>query len=259
MSGADGQWSIVVADDAKLSEAIHSLRAVATDAKGHVSEPTGAYVLTVDHTAPVLSQTVLNDRVGPKVGPIHDGDVIDDATPTSNAADGSWVALRLNGIFLGYTQVFGGKWSYDNTASELAIGYYGIRADLVDVAGNIAVSSAVRQMVVDTSGIRLPDGAHDPLSDQTISIDAVVTDTGVHDDDFITSETTLLIKGSSSAPEGSNIALRIDGVLIAYLTVHDHAWSYTYAFAPGTLGNFEVRADLVDVAGNIAVSSVVTR
>ena len=85
----------------------------------------------------------------------NDGTLI--ISGSSDADDGSHIAVKLDGNLIGYTTVTGGVWSFDYTGTALDDGSYTIDADLIDLAGNIAASASGQSLIVDTEAPSQPD------------------------------------------------------------------------------------------------------
>jgi hypothetical protein len=256
-----------------LDDGVHVVRADLVDLADNVAKSSDPQRVTVDTHSdklpdgtrdPLIDKAIAVTAVTRDSGISPVDFITNDPTlvfyGTSNAADGTYVALYVNGRFVDhYAQVFGGLWSYDYTGTPLAIGKYDVRAYLVDLAGNLAVASEVKPLEIDIFGDRFSNGNHDPLADQTISVTRIVVDSGISDSDFITNSPRLVISGVSSAPNDSNVAVWVNGEFLAYRKVTNGTWSYDYTAKELAAGYYDVRADLVDVAGNIAVSSPVRR
>ena len=168
---------------------------------------------------------------------------------TSDATNGANVAVKVNGTIVGYTTVTGGVWSYNHTGTTLAAGSYTLDADLVDVAGNVAASAVDRTLVIDT----VADEA--AIAGKVIAVTAISNDTGVSGSDFITSDQTLTISGTSDATDGANVAVKVNGTVVGHTTVTGGVWSYNHTGATLAAGSYTLDADLVDTAGNVAATA----
>src|SRR5690606_21946756 len=77
---AQGEWALTPA--APLAEGEHKLTVTATNKTGNTSPPSDEFVLITDYTPPAASDATLSDHVGAQQGPITNGDLTDDTTPT---------------------------------------------------------------------------------------------------------------------------------------------------------------------------------
>jgi hypothetical protein len=76
---SNGTWSFI---STTLSNGSHTLNVTQTDAAGNVS-PNASTVMTIDTVAPnAVTNLVITDDVGASQGPLANGAVTDDATPT---------------------------------------------------------------------------------------------------------------------------------------------------------------------------------
>ena len=101
----------------------------------------------------------------------------------------------------------------------------------------------------------LTSGGENPLDGGTISITSITEDTGVSSSDYITSDNTLKMKGTSTAPEGSNIKVSIDFDFLITTVDADGKWEVDYEGTSLADGSYTVRVSLVDEAGNEAVTA----
>ncbi|MCD1125687.1 Ig-like domain-containing protein [Jinshanibacter sp. LJY008] len=139
---AQGNWSFTPAAD--LSEGEHSITATATDKAGNVSEPTSAFIFTVDTLAPTMPTIEsAEDNVGIITGPMSSGSHTDDATPTlsGKAEKDSTVSVYDGETLLGtVTADSNGQWTF--TTDALAEGEHSFHVTATDKAGNVSEKSA---------------------------------------------------------------------------------------------------------------------
>ena len=251
-----GEWSIQ--PTLSLTEGPHDLSSTVTTLAAGQSKPTDAFTIVVDVTPPaaplIMSAT---DDVGPIKGALTSNMQSDDSTPTlfGTAEPGSKITVLDSGQAIGTTTTDdAGNWQF-TPSPPLNQGSHGITAIATDVAGNPSQPSLPWTAVVDTSGMHLPDGTVDPLSLNTISVTGITTDTGVSNSDFNTSDTMLIFRGTSNAPDGSKVEVVLDGKHVGYASVTAGTWSFDHRMQALDSGEYSLRADLVDPSGNIAKSS----
>ncbi|WP_037008186.1 Ig-like domain-containing protein, partial [Pseudomonas nitroreducens] len=146
---ADGTWSFKPTAD--LAEGAHSLKAESKDLAGNTSD-SSPFNFSVDTTAPAkptIGEVI--DDVGAITGPIANGGVTDDPTPTltGQAEAGSKVVIYDNGTVLG-SVIAGadGKWNYTPTTG-ISEGEHKFTTDATDKAGNTSPKSDVFTITTD--------------------------------------------------------------------------------------------------------------
>jgi len=148
----------------------------------------------------------------------------------------------------------GTSWSHDHTGTTLPDGNYDLQVRITDTAGNLGATDT-QALTIDSSSDNDENGDPDTdISGKVIAITAVTDDTGVFGNDFITSDGSLHISGSSDAADGSHVAVLLDGSIIGYTTVTAGAWSFDYTGTSLSDGNYTLGANLIDLAGNIESS-----
>ncbi|NNN26679.1 Ig-like domain-containing protein, partial [Pseudomonas nitroreducens] len=147
---ADGTWSFTPVSD--MGQGAHSITATATDKAGNVSDPTTAFIFTIDTVAPIKpSIDLVTDDVGAIQGPIANHGVTDDPTPTlsGQAEANSKVTIYDNGSVLGSVMAdANGAWSYTPTTG-ISEGDHNFTVDATDKAGNTSVKSDVFNLTTD--------------------------------------------------------------------------------------------------------------
>jgi len=271
-----GTWSINYTGTT-LADGSHSLDASLLDTAGNEASKATQQALVIDTSATLTPAGANDTQLQGKT--IAIGGITDDTgvsgndyitqdnklvfTGTSTAADGANVAVKLNGAVIGYTTVIGGKWSYNYTSTTLPDGAYKIDASLVDAAGNEAGKATQQALLIDSSTTVNPDPTvnpgnklvTDPNASKAISITAITDDTGTAGD-FKTTDSNLVISGTSTAAVGSNVDIKVDGVHVGYATVQTGGtWSFDYSGTTLTLGAHKLDASIVDVAGNVVVTA----
>ena len=138
--------------------------------------------------------------------------------------------------------VSGTTWSYDNTGTTLAEGDYDTQVRIVDAVGNVGATDA-QTVTVDTT----------PPATNTIDITYITEDTGTPGD-FITYDQTLVIGGTLANALGANELVQVSldgGTTWVDATVSGTTWSYDNTGSALSLGEYDVEARIIDVAGNL--------
>ena len=212
-----GAWSFTPATD--LAEGVNNLSATATNSAGNISPSTGLYPITVDTVAPGKATGDLDDNVGNIQGPIANGDVTDDNTPTfhGQAEGNATVIIYDNGTEIGRVPADKqGYWSF-TPSKPLAEGPHSLNTAVLDPAGNLGEQSSVIDFTVDTSKVVV---SIDTVMDNEGSITGQISKGGVTDD------TTPTLNGKATA--NSTVNLYDNGVLIGSTTSNTAGiWSFT--------------------------------
>jgi hypothetical protein len=174
-----------------------------------------------------------------------------------------------------------GKWTFNNQAETLTDGTYTIKAAIEDKAGNIVKTATNVTLVIDSKAdTNQPSDQNDPNKTSTISIGGIddgssstttatgSKDTGVSNNDLITTDATLKFKGTLA-----NFTLNEDQVHLqivkivngvesvavdTYVAPSDISnWTFDNtdpdkALSPGT---YKIKAALEDRAGNVISSA----
>ena len=164
VADANGNWSFTPKDP--LGEGEHSFTVRAQDAAGNLSEPSAAWDLVIDTSAPEQPgidgegpgiSGVIDDH-GPIQGPIENGGTTDDATPTFNGTGepGDTVIVRDGDEEIGRVEIGeDGTWSF--TPDEpLGDGEHAINVIIQDKAGNPSDPSDPWVVIVDTQAPDAP-------------------------------------------------------------------------------------------------------
>ena len=177
-----------------------------------------------------------------------------------------------------YLDVTNNVWRYDNqNNAALPDGRYAIKASIVDLAGNVVAAATDKVLVIDSSINKDPGNgtADDSNAGSALQLgittihdpDHGSTDSGSSSTDFITNDQTLIIKGSAAGfsdtgPQAGD-ALRVqiikpDGSVARteWVTV-DSSGNWALDNTNNTLdsGTYTVKADVVDLSGNIVKSA----
>ena len=177
---ADGTWSLTPSKD--LSEGNHVITAVATDKAG-ASATSSPFDFTIDITAP-SKPTIdsVTDDVGAIQGPIVNGGVTDDPTPTlaGKAEAGSTVVIYDNGQKAGSTTADkGGNWTYTPT-SPINEGPHEFEVTATDKAGNTSAKSDPFDITTDYTAPTAP--AITGVDDHVGTITGPIANGGMTDD-----------------------------------------------------------------------------
>ncbi|WP_353218503.1 Ig-like domain-containing protein, partial [Sandarakinorhabdus sp.] len=170
-----------------------------------------------------------------------------------------------------------GNWVMNNQANTLADGVYTINVDIVDLAGGtVKANAATHSLVVDTnqggsnnasnpgngSGTNGTDA--NANSNVTVGVSAITDDTGFSSSDFITSDNTLNVSGTTAnftnaagtGSAGDKVRVQIvdiTGKVVAekYVTP-DNTGAWTASALPSLPdGSYTIRNAIVDKSGNI--------
>lgn len=243
--GANGTWSLTPTD--ALSNGPHTLTVTATDSAGNTSQPSNSFTLIVDTVLPgTPAITQVADDVGPLIGNLNNGQATNDPLPTlsGTAEANSTVRVYDNGSFIGFTSADGtGAWSF-TPGTELGNGNHALTVTATDAAGNVSLTSAGFNIVVDTVA---------PLAPTIIqAFDDVLPGTGTLSSGAFTNDTRPVLNGSAEA--GARVAIYDNGTLLATVTAAiDGTWEYL----PAALGNGQhvFTAIATDAAGNVSPTS----
>jgi hypothetical protein len=246
----DGSWSMEPNRD--LTEGPHSLTAVATNSAGNHSEPSNAFDLNIDLTAPTIPGNqgigdVIDDQ-GSITGSIPNGGSTDDTTPTlvgSGLQPGDTVTVRDGGEPIGTATVGDdGSWSFTPNPA-LDEGTHDFTIVVSDPAGNESAPSDPWIVEVDLT----PPGQP--------AITAVIDDQGDLTGDIarggITDDNLPEIHGTADANTLVNVY--DNDVLIGSAQVgSDGSWSLIPDVALSGPDHL-LTAKAVDAAGNVSVPS----
>ncbi|KAB2723295.1 Ig-like domain-containing protein [Brucella intermedia] len=188
------------------------------------------------------------DNQGAIQGPVENGDVTDDATPTlSGEGDpGSTITIYDNGKKIGLTIVDeNGNWTW-TPETPLTEGEHVLTTTATNKDGDESAPSDSHVIVVDTIAPAKP-GIGD-VTDNVGEIQGSIPDGGFTDDARPT------LSGKDGEP-GSTIVIYDNGVVIGSVVVGpDGSWCYTPDVDLGD-GRHELTATATDKAGNISTPS----
>ncbi|WP_163836141.1 retention module-containing protein [Spartinivicinus ruber] len=232
---ASGNWNIDHTPTT-LPEGPHNITASTTDTAGNTA--TTAQPLTIDITPPAVTVTAITDDSGTPADFItNDQNLVISGTTDDPA---NTVEVFIDGVSIGNAVVDpNGNWSIDHTATTLPEGPHNITATSTDPAGNTA--DANQPLTIDVTA-------------PVIAITAITDDTG-NPTDFVTTDQTLVISGTSNNPN-STVEVFIDGTSIGTVpTDASGAWSIDHTATTLPEGAYNISATTVDVAGNPATAN----
>jgi len=228
---ADGQYTYTVS---------------VTDAAGNTSAEAQPYTINVDLTPPAaIADLTVSDDVGATSGPLANGAVTDDNTPTlsGTAEAGSLVSIYDGDTLLGsVTAGTGGAWSF--TTGALSNGPHSFTVTQTDVAGNVGAASTAFAITIEnglpptTSTLQLTDDAGSTL---------VNLQNGASTDD-----TTPVLSGQATA--GDVITILDGTTTLGSVTVGaGGVWTFTPAALAEGAHSFTITT--VDATGNPGASA----
>lgn len=244
-----GNWSYT--PTTALSQGSHNLAVTASDIKGNTS-PAASFNVIVDSIAPLSPTiTLVSDNVGTITGPVANGGVTNDPTPTMSGTGepGSTITLfnNVTSELTTLTVDSSGTWSY-TPGNPQSDGTYKLTVSARDDAGNVTAPPAIFTFTIDTQAPTTP------------SIDTVTDDVGTIlgtvDSGMSTDDTKPLLSGSGQA--GSIVTIYDNTTPIDTITVDSTGhWIFTPS-QPLSEGLHNLSAIATDAAGNPSGTAVFT-
>lgn len=206
-----------------------------------------------------LTHDVLNDT-----GTSQTDSITNKTTPTLtiNAEKGATVVVTVNGKEYPATETSTAGVYTATVTDGLKDGKYTPTIKVTNSVGS--TTSEGDPFTVDSSASNnQPDNQVDPNKDAVIAVTAVSEDTGGNATDFITTDTTVIASGmvngfsSTGAAAGERFRVQIlgtDGLVKAQEFVtpaSDGKWTMTTATSALALGDYTIKAEILDVAGNV--------
>ncbi len=246
---ADGTGAWTFTPETALGEGTHDFTVRATDPQGNVSQPSNAWSVEIDLTAPQVPTivTVSDNAPGGATGPLTAGQVTNDTTPTLSGTGqaGTIIHVLNNGVEIGTTTVDGsGNWTF-TPDPVLTDGTYNLRVNASDDVGNVSANSPVFAFTVDTAGPAAPV--------VTTVIDDVSPGTGTLASDGSTNDTRPTFNGTGEV--GATVHVIVDDVEIGTAVVNAQGnWTFTPTTELGE-GPHVITFNATDAAGNTGVIS----
>ncbi|MGU5817642.1 Ig-like domain-containing protein [Aeromonas hydrophila] len=269
----NGNWSFT--PDKPLADGSHTFTTRAIDLAGNVSKYSPAWEIVIDTAAPEkpgidgkgpgISEVI--DDVGNIQGPIANGGVTDDNTPTlkGQGTPGDTIIIMDNNQRLGEVNVGAdGRWEF-TSKTPLSDGVHAISVIIQDSAGNVSEPSDPWVVNVDT----------DEVPKQVVSLTHMGKDSGQDANDYVTQNGSYgrLMFGSLSAglKAGQALMISTDGGkswsealvngtdwVAQDLVAHDGDWSILTRIkgTDGTYGAITEQNVVLDNTASRAPSSI---
>ncbi|MDE7590816.1 Ig-like domain-containing protein [Enterobacter bugandensis] len=246
MTDNNGTWAFT--PTTPLAEGDHALTTTATDVAGNTSEPSEAFKLIMDFTAPDSSKVMItgvDDQVGEHKGNVSIGGTTDDNRPTisgTGAEAGNTISVFNGSKLIGTAVVKAdGTWSMKPTL-PMADGLYKLTAKESDPVGHISEASPEYTITVLTVA---------PIPPVITSVeDNVEPHTGALQKGDVTNDSRPTLKGT--ALPGGTVTVFDNGEIIG-TTIADNngAWSFTPQTALKD-GHHGLTASVTDTIGQIS-------
>ncbi|HFP3638894.1 TPA: Ig-like domain-containing protein [Escherichia coli] len=244
-------WSYL--DGRTLTDGNYNYQVRVIDTAGNIGA-TASQIVTVDTTAPLASKTIAIAGISDDTGLSSSDFVTRDTTLTVRGTLGAALAaderaqISLDGGVTWTTlTVVGTSWSYAD-GRTLTDGTWNYTVRVVDLAGNVG-QTATQNVVVDTTS---------PEAAKSITITGISDDTGTSSSDFITSDTTLTVRGVLGAALGANEFAQIsidNGATWVNVTVAADGLNWSYVDGRTlTNGTTTWQVRVVDLAGNVGAT-----
>ncbi|MBE3151447.1 Ig-like domain-containing protein [Enterobacter cloacae complex sp. P30BA] len=252
----DGTWSYTVgsADVTALADGgSYVINAQVSNAIGNSASDN--HTVTVDLTAPSMGISIdsLQNDTGLSANDFitNDSQVVVNGSLTAQLGNNEKAQISLDGgtTWIDLT-VTGTTWRYTD-GRTLTDGTYQYQVRVIDNAGNVGATDS-QDVVIDLTA---------PTA-TTITVDSVTQDTGLFNNDFITSDNQISLKGTLGAALGSGDHAQISldgGVTWTDVSVSGLSWTYVDGRTLAD-GDYNYQLRVIDDAGNISAttSQVVT-
>ncbi|EGE0248297.1 adhesin [Escherichia coli] len=240
-------------DGRTLTDGNYNYQVRVIDTAGNIGA-TASQIVTVDTSAPLASKTITIAGISDDTGLSSSDFVTRDTTLTVRGTLGATLAaderaqISLDGgVTWATLTVIGTNWSYAD-GRTLTDGTWNYTVRVVDLAGNVG-QTATQNVVVDTTS---------PEAEKSITITGISDDTGASSSDFITSDTTLTVRGVLGAVLGANEFAQIstdNGATWVNVTLAADGLNWTYADGRTlTNGTTTWQVRVVDLAGNVGAT-----
>ncbi len=221
------------------------------DAVGNVDINTDSQAVTIDTAAPnAPSITSIPENGGGGIDSVEasDGTPVVVGLTGTGAAAGDTLTINWGGQTVTYTllaaDISGNSATVTVPLATLAAqgnGTFDVTAGLTDIAGNVSANSPATPVTV-------------AMTEPTVAITAIATDSGASSSDFITNDTTLTVSGTHGAlVPGQKVQVSSDGGASwfdATSTVTD--WSYIDPTAHVT--SFTYQARIIDASSTVGAT-----
>ncbi|HAI6124905.1 TPA: Ig-like domain-containing protein [Escherichia coli] len=249
VSGLTWTWL----DGRTLTDGNYNYQVRVIDTAGNIGA-TASQIVTVDTTAPLASKTITIAGISDDTGLSSSDFVTRDTTLTVRGTLGAALAaderaqISLDGGVTWTTlAVIGTNWSYAD-GRTLTDGTWNYTVRVVDLAGNVG-QTATQNVVVDTTS---------PEAAKSITITGISDDTGASSSDFITSDTSLTVRGVLGAALGANEFAQIstdNGATWVNVTLAADGLNWSYVDGRTlTNGTTTWQVRVVDLAGNVGAT-----
>ncbi|HDJ9310740.1 TPA: Ig-like domain-containing protein [Escherichia coli] len=249
VSGLTWTWL----DGRRLTDGNYNYQVRVIDTAGNIGA-TASQIVTVDTTAPLASKTITIAGISDDTGLSSSDFVTRDTTLTVRGTLGAALAaderaqISLDGGVTWTTlTVIGTNWSYAD-GRTLTDGTWNYTVRVVDLAGNVG-QTATQNVVVDTTS---------PEAAKSITITGISDDTGASSSDFITSDTSLTVRGVLGAALGANEFAQIstdNGATWVNVTLAADGLNWSYVDGRTlTNGTTTWQVRVVDLAGNVGAT-----
>ncbi|MEK8925874.1 Ig-like domain-containing protein [Escherichia coli] len=241
-------------DSRTLTDGNYLYQVRVIDAAGNVGA-TDSQNVVIDTIAPDPAvKTIAISAITTDTGLITNDFVTSDTTLAVSGTLGAALAaderaqISLDGgVTWATLTVIGTSWSYAD-GRTLTDGTWNYTVRVVDLAGNVG-QTATQNVVVDTIS---------PEAAKSITITGISDDTGASSSDFITSDTTLTVRGVLGAALGANEFAQIstdNGATWVNVTVAADGLNWTYVDGRTlTNGTTTWQVRVVDLAGNVGAT-----
>ena len=239
----NGVWRF---ETGSLADGQYTFTVSVTDAAGNTSTEAQPYTINVDLTPPAaIADLAVSDDAGATTGPLANGAVTDDNTPTlsGTAEAGSIVTVYDGDTLLGSVAAgTGGAWIF--TTDALSNGPHSFTVTQTDAAGNVGAASA-------PFAITIENGLPPTTSTLQITDDSGSTLVSL-DNGAFTRDTTPVLSGTAAAGDVITI---IDGdATLGSVTVGaGGVWTFTPAALAEGAHSFTITT--VDATGNAGASA----
>ncbi|WP_148274384.1 Ig-like domain-containing protein [Enterobacter cloacae] len=243
--GADGKWTWT--PETPLAHGDHSIVLIGKGPDGRTSAPSDSFDFTVDLEAPVKPIIgEVEDDVGAKTGPIHNGDATDDKQPVfrgEGATPGDTVRLIVDDEVVG-TAIVGedGKWQV-TPEKPLPEGSHTGKVIITDPAGNDSEPSDDFKFIVTPEKPIIGE-----VEDDAGTVVGPIQNGGATDD------TQPTFRGENGTP-GDTVRLIVDDELVGTAIVGDDGkWAVTPE-KPLPEGSHTGKVIITDPEGNASEPS----